>query len=448
MTEANASTQGVRPRRGLARVPWLVWVACLLALLVRLASVQFYYGWETRPRKDGVDYDALAWNLAQGHGYRLFPDQPSAWRPPGYPAMLGLLYRVFGHRYTAPRVAQCLLGAATVVVLFLLAQRLAGAAAGTVAAWIAALYPPFIALTGRFYGETLYILAVLLMGLAFVRWQRDGPKAAALLGLTTGVAILMRPNLTMFPLLALLALGIAGWPRRRVLREGLIVLGVCAACVLPWTIRNYVVLRAFVPVSTNGGVTLFISNNPWSVGGGSFDWAIVGWPVQEAEAKFRALGVERPADELPSGINYWKELGEVGSDRRYTELALSWIRADPGAFVRLIPRKLGKLFTLGVVTAEPGIERYEWLHAMSYGPVAVLALVGLLLSFRQWRHWLVCYAVMVPFIISACIFYGSPRMRVPMDPFLIVLASFALCGAWERATARRGRSPGPDACDP
>jgi len=436
MTSCPSAAHSDQPAR--SGLPPAVWVACLIALVLRLAAVQFYYGWNRPLRQDEPDYDAIATNLAAGRGFAVFPGQPSAWRPPAYPAFLAAIYKLAGRDFAVVRFVQCLIGAATCGLVFLLGKHMADRTVGLVSAYIAALYPLFIALNGRLYTETVYLPLVLLAALALARLQRDGLRWAALLGAVCGLSALVRPNLALFPLLAGLGLLMAGRPLQRVLLETGLMLAVTTATILPWAVRNYLALGAFVPISTNGGITLFVGNNPWAVGGGAVEWAIVGYPPEEAQEKFGQLRVAAPRGDFPSGINFWQGLSEVENDRRYTDLAKRWIRANPGRFLALMPKKLLKLFSWRITSGQADVRRSEWLSLISYGAMLPFSVLGLILSLRDWRPWLPAYLFPLPFIVSACLFYGSARLRQPVDPFLIVFAGFALCSIYRWQQRRSG----------
>src|SRR5262245_60606160 len=67
------------------------------------------------PGSDPSEYDAYAWNLAQGNGYRgPSPDVAdqnhlTAYRPPLPSLLMAGVYAVFGHHYAPVRLVHCLL---------------------------------------------------------------------------------------------------------------------------------------------------------------------------------------------------------------------------------------------------------------------------------------------------------------------------------------------------
>src|SRR5215470_7937605 len=86
------------------------------------------------PGSDSREYDSYAWNLAQGRGFRgISPDvrgldgqlldHPTAYRAPGTSVLWASLYWSVGHRYSAVRIAQCLMHMMTIPLIYAIGQR-------------------------------------------------------------------------------------------------------------------------------------------------------------------------------------------------------------------------------------------------------------------------------------------------------------------------------------
>ncbi len=71
------------------------------------------------------DYDLLAINIANGNGYRFFPDMAlTMMREPGYPLVLSAVFFVFGHSLPAARFVNALFALASAIVLAVIAAKL------------------------------------------------------------------------------------------------------------------------------------------------------------------------------------------------------------------------------------------------------------------------------------------------------------------------------------
>jgi 4-amino-4-deoxy-L-arabinose transferase-like glycosyltransferase len=145
-----------------APVRWLL-VAALVGLVARLAFGLGY--WTGQPlTRDEQEYLSLARSLVQGHGF-VYDDvltstgvEPFG-RAPGYPAFLALVGGGHAASSSVPTpvaIAQSIIGALGVVMVGLIAQRLAGTRAAVIAAAGAAVYPPLVWIAGYALSEALF----------------------------------------------------------------------------------------------------------------------------------------------------------------------------------------------------------------------------------------------------------------------------------------------------
>src|ERR1700712_3819933 len=139
----------------------------LAALGLRVAYM------EVTPRyrivHDAVDYDTHARSIAIGDGFsKRLTGKPTAFRPPGYPYLLGGAYRVFdvarspdGDRIRVARWLGAVLGMLGVALIGLLAVRLSGRATGLAAMALAAVYVPSILVSEAVMSEQLFVVLML-----------------------------------------------------------------------------------------------------------------------------------------------------------------------------------------------------------------------------------------------------------------------------------------------
>lgn len=182
-----------------------------LAVAVRLAFVVATPHWT--PTNDPADYQRLAISVAHGHGFGASAQAPgggpTAFRPPLYPLALGAFYAVVGVRVCLARVAQAVIGAASVGLVGLLAVQLFGRRTAAISMTLAALYPPLVLDGGALISESLAIPLELGAVCSAVEVDRSAHPLAwsALAGLLAGLGILNRPNtaVLLVPLLFLVA---------------------------------------------------------------------------------------------------------------------------------------------------------------------------------------------------------------------------------------------------
>lgn len=388
--------------------------AAAVGLGLRVAFGFVY--WTDQPMtRDEREYLSLARGLAAGRGFTydeeiLSSAQDPFGRAPGYPAFLALVGGGRTVTRTVPasvKIAQCVVGAAGVILAGLVAGRLAGSRAATIAAWLAAVYPPLVWVAAYAWSEAiawpLGLLVVWWFDRAAASADREAWKSAAIAGALTGLAILVRPSTILF---VPLALGWLAWRRRFTLAVAL-SLG-AAAVVTPWTLRNIAEYGRFVLVATEGGVTFWTGNHPRARGEGD----LAANPHLKLESQ--ALRRQHPG------------LSEEAMEPIYYREALGWIRSHPIDWLRL---ELRKVFYL-VVPIGPSYTLHSRLYygasVLSYGLVLPLALVGLArLGSRRARTpglWLLAGSA----IATCLIFFPQERFRIPViDPTLIICAAAA-----------------------
>ena len=219
----------------------------LAASAIALAARLGYWALLGRraPSSDAAQYAELARNLASGHGFSMYFPQiylhPTAFRPPLYPFLLAGAFRVFGSHVVVGQVLNVALGLVVVALAFLLTRQLAGDRAATISALVVALYPPLIANDVVLLTEPLSLALLLgtLLALSHRRW--------AVAGVLCGLLILTRPSAQLLLVVVVVwVLWQLGW------RRALGVTAVAGVVVMPWVVRNWVVMGSPVLVTSNG----------------------------------------------------------------------------------------------------------------------------------------------------------------------------------------------------
>ena len=335
---------------------------------------------------------------------------PTAAHPPLYsvvlagPAELGLSDQL------ALRLTGTLFGAGTIVVIALIARRLAGDRTALVAAGLAALYPIFITADGALMSESLYGLLVgLSLLVAYRLADGAGVAWALLLGVLVGCAALTRGEA-----LLLLPLILPAIVRRP---GGLRVAAVaCVAMVLalvPWTVRNLEVFDRFVLISTNAGAVVAGANCQGTYYGSN----IGGWDLSCTLPYPEENEAGETAQQLRDGVDYASDhltrLPVVAAVR----LARGWSLYQPWQ------ANAGR----SSVVQGIGVVMFYLLV-----PLAVYGLFAL--RRRSTPIWL----IVVP-IIMVCVTmitsYGYLRFRQPAEISLVVLAAVALVTLAGRRTS-------------
>jgi hypothetical protein len=239
-----------------------------------------------------------------------------AFRPVGYPLFLSGFFRILGDREWLPALTNLLLFVATALLIVSAAQSFGGKKAALAALSLFALWPSNIFLTGLAASEplTMFLFTAGLWFFAMTETdssRSDSWQFAIAAGALAGASALTRPTFILFPLLwagLLLA-----EPSRGRLRDLAIASTVMLAVITPWTVRNYRVLHAFVPISTNGGSVFYRANNELATG------------------TFEAVGKE--------DLSPLKKQNEVKWNDESYRLGKLWIKTHPRAFAVLAIHK-------------------------------------------------------------------------------------------------------------
>lgn len=391
-----------------ARPERVVVLILVLALAVRLAYVTLFVGLDSPPRYDGIGYDALAVHLMETGMYGV--ERPTAFRPPGYPLFLAGVYALFGHSYPAVRLGQALLDSVTCVLVFFTGRELFNRRVGLLGALGLALYPLQVYMVGEFYSETVsFLLQGVALWLAARMVHRREWAYPFLVGLFTAATALTRPTATLWvPLMAGWAVLFPRAGKERLRNLGLVTLGLLLLFG-PWTLRNYLVFRAFIPVASLGGVGVWAGNNPLSQGGGML-------PDE------RTWGEGAPE----WGWMGWAGLSEVESSRRFLERGLRWIRENPLDFALLVPKKLLRLWSPTSFGVQFSRRANPMLTAVVLPPYLVflgMAFAGMYRTRRGWWEQFPLYSVILGINALVALTYGATRYGIAYAPVLCLYAA-------------------------
>jgi 4-amino-4-deoxy-L-arabinose transferase-like glycosyltransferase len=399
-----------------------------LGLVVRLAYALGVMGGR-EVHGDGRQFHFLA-EVLGGEGRYLQPFRflfqngtaiPTAEKPPLFPAVLALPSALGLDTVQEQRALSCLMGAATVLLIGLLARRVAGERVGLVAAAVAAVYPPLAMLDASLRSESLYApLIALVLLLAYRLRERPALMRGLALGVAIGLAALTRSEA--LALVVLLVVPLATMlPRGRRLRPALAVVAGCALIVTPWLARNWITFDRPTAISTNEGGLLAGANcdaayySPLVGTWACFPENDPAWGDNEAvissRLRSRAIGYAGDhAGRLPAVVAV-----------RVLRVWDLWDPRDAALFESQI--------------ADRHI-RAQQLSMLAIYVMAPLALAGAVLLRRRGEPLRVLVAPIVLVTLVAAATYGSTRFRVAAEIPIVVLGSVALVAAWDRVRER------------
>lgn len=385
-------------------------VVVVTALVVRLAVVPLahahgYY------MSDERQYVNMAHRVLDGQGF-ISDNGEFSTIAPLYIFMLAGIFKLVGSSLVVPHVLGCILGTVIVILVSLMSLCVFDQErAALIAGGIAAVYPSFVIYAGLLVTETLYITLLLFAFLvAYLMVEKSSLTLGLLLGIAAGLATLTRAVFLGFVPVMLISIW---WIRRRsnnkTIKDLLIASVVCCVILAPWTLRNYQIHHAFVPVSTGGGKVLLTGNNPF---------APQSWHAEGFEQWIR----ERAAEQ---GVQTLSTLSEVELFSLYGKIALNFMTSHPFETVLLAIQKAHIFWIYPVANTASNIP----LQLLVTGADLLLYLGAAIGLATCWQHrhrlWLLFVGTVFFFGVQVA-FHAEARFRLPMVPFLCLLCGYAL----------------------
>ena len=402
-------------------------VLVLLGLSLRLVWVLYV---DTLPLGgDPGWYYNVATNIVRGNGFvadhRMFEadpiiGQPTAAWPPAYSYVLAGMWKVVGISVTSAKVLNAALSAMTIPFVYLLARAIFDKPAAWLAAFVFAIFPNTIAWTPVLFPEQLFILV--FVAALWLLLDPPGPMkswwcAAAAFGLLTGIAMLTRgEGAVLVPVGVLFWWTRDGW-RSSIGTTALAAVGL-AAVLLPWTVRNYVVMDALIPVATNSGIALRIGHSPQSTG------------------TTEVVNPPEPVDGVPVWEQAYYPETEVRSYRAYTRRSISYALHNPRRELELSRYKVYHLYRsdawvvnwVKIGTSKPirseSMERGLWqLFEVSHYVLMFSAVGTSVFWLRRDPARLMLANVILMWTLFHIVFSAEPRYHVPLFPIFAVAAA-------------------------
>jgi 4-amino-4-deoxy-L-arabinose transferase-like glycosyltransferase len=407
--------------------------AVLVAMVLRLLVVAFFYQHFLDPARDhwefGYETGKIARSIAQGYGfanpYYGPPQGPTALITPVMPFILAAVFLKFGVYTVASALAilglNSLFSALTCIPIYFIAKRCFGARTARWSAWVWALFPMAIYFSATSARETplaTFLLSCVFWAALVLRESR-GMRPWLGFGLLSGLAALTNPViLGVLPFLG-------GWvwqQQRRQKQESLLApfaaTAVVCALIAPWLIRNYRTFHLPVFLKDSMPLELCVGN----VGNAAHWWNSYVHPSGN-----------------PTELDKFVRMGEQAYLDEKRVLAYDYIKNNPSIFIRRSVRRVIYMWT-GYWSLAPAYLNEEQLDLANipfYTITTILALTGLWVLFRQNFYLALPFAFLL--VLFPGVYYIThPDLvyRHPLDPFVVILATFAVI-AW-RSGRQRG----------
>lgn len=408
----------------------IIYLLIIVGFALRILWVVYF---PTDLYADSAWYYQQALNLSQGKGY-VYNGAPSAIWPVGYPFFLSLIFKLVPPTQLTAKFINVML---LTFDLWLIFQYTRLSASSYLAPYLAMLLmsfmPTYIFAGGIVATEPLFACLLhfgLLIVLLALKKQRDWLWLVTG-GVTGGMvyiraeAVAFLPVVLFFYVISRPAVWSTKW--QRIHGTLLLMIAIALIMITPWTIRNYIKLGLFVPISTTGCMNMWIGHVPYSDGG--YYWS---------------------NDPTTNPTIFLEGDTEQTWYRRSCQAAIQLIRAAPLQAVILWPKKIFKLWQddrgilhwhLSGTIRRVSSQEAEFLYTIAnsyYYVILFTGLTGVIWQIAKSKFWRIyrgrqiwaieelCGAVGFITILSFTgiylPFFGASRFHFALVPLLAVYA--------------------------
>jgi hypothetical protein len=392
----------------------------------------------------GYETGSIARSIAEGKGFSSplgVETGPTVWLTPAYPYLLAGVFKIWGvytYRSLMAIVSlDAIFSALTCIPIFYVGKRLAGNVVGACAAWYWVIHPNAVIISLKWIWDTSLatLAAALILWATLAIADSKHLKDWIGYGLLWGVGLMV--NAAIFALAPFLFLWLALRVRKQSLGHtwlklpavALIFMGVVC---MPWTVRNYVVFQRVIPFRSNLGLELWLGNN---------DQVPDTWSPDL-----------HPNDYAPEREKYVR-LGEIEYMRQKQSEAIQFMESHPQDTMRFFWRRFADNW---MGTWEPIQDSWGKMSLLNRSyfvlniSLSLFSLLGVLFMYREKNQYafpLATFPLIYPIVYYVT--HTSPRYRHPIDPVLVILATFALAYPIRALIQRRNSAtftvdtPGP-----
>jgi len=331
--------------------------------------------------------------------------------PPLYAMFISLCLSLFGDDQVPVKIVQAFVDSIMIIITYSIILEIFGAPTGLLSAAILTIYPFSIYLVISIASEplfTFFLSIFILLTIYAINSQKLRYYCAA--GIVLGLATLTRAATQFLPLIFPIMILPFHRPRKEFLLNYMMFCLSFSFVILPWAVRNYVVLRDFIPVGTAGGVVI--------LDGSSEKFFTIDGKSKEMPAyldSLRAKGIVAPQEGSKPSQNA-RFLTRAGIENYKSRL-----QNDPFSFGSFLLSKFLRLWYSTESGHNQGI--ILAINLLIY-PFALAGLVLAWMKKKRMAWVLVC--TLVYFVAIHCVSVPLYRYMVPTMPYVIGFAAFGI----------------------
>ncbi len=400
-----------KPLNPAERTAILLCLICLASVVLRV-TYRVHVGGEDFWQNGYLFFYEYARNIVAGKGLWI-AGGGYAMRPPVYPYFLSLSL-LLGGDYLLVVIPQAFFGAVTVACAFSIGKELFSERAGLIAAFFTAFYPYYVVHdTTLQETSTVTALAALSVYLLLRATRRQSRVIWLGAGAMLGMTVLTRTTMLPFALASVMWIAVFGEGQgaNKLLRASLVFLAF-AVLVGGWLERNYFVLGTPV-LSSEAGYQFWTAHNPETFSrypNDSMD--------RSRDVAFQAL--TPPEKQLVESLDG----NELALDDWFMKRGIDFVLAHPGETIFDGVRKIAAGFSwIMNPNREPLVQA---IYFLSYTPMAVLGLLGMVLARQGWKQHSLIYLQILAFVVVSAVFWAHTSHRSYLDVYFIIFSAFTI----------------------
>jgi 4-amino-4-deoxy-L-arabinose transferase-like glycosyltransferase len=410
---------------------------------VGIRLVPFFYTFDNNSRfflADSYDYSLLGVNIAQHGYYTPNGGGPGLMRAPGYPLYLAAVYKFFGVKPAIALFLQIVLSGLIPIFLYMNAELLFSKRVARIAAVLSIIEPVSIIYANILLSETLFVIFLLLSTYFFIKsMKHKNTSALVMSALTAGIAAYFRPVILYLPFAyAFIYITVSLLSFKDRIKYALGIVLITGLTVLPWIARNYVVdgYKGFCSIQD---INLYY----WRAAGVISDTEHL--PLKDVQKRLK--------DAVPSGLSLANEYQFLRNK------AVNVIIHHPYAYLKVMlkgsinmllsperyavfkladikPRFLGVMWqghsireAINMLMSDPFIVSSVVMYQLLFNIViGLLIIIGIVIITGEGfiKERLTLLFIIAYFVAVSAGPEAEPRFRLPVLPYMIIIASFAI----------------------
>lgn len=391
------------------------------AFLARLA-VLFMLGRHINPEL--WEYDIIARNILSGKGYLMhwFNTDYHSFAYPLYPYFSAAFLFVFKHNYFAVELTEIALSSGACFFIYAITKKVFDERVAFLSSFLVAAHPGLIIYSTKVHEFNLVVFFLAFGFWAMLHFDRNKVSYHMLMGAITGIGILLRPSFLFF----FIAYAIYAFSaHKKVLKKAaniLIAALITILAITPWSVRNYILHKRLIFISTSSAEHFWRGNNPLASG--------------------TALTIDNHGilDVAPKEFTTeLYSLNEIGQYDLFYKETIRSIKLNPGHFLKMCLKKFYYFWWFSPQTGLLYPKAWTLIYRAYYGVIVFLFIAGGIIALKRiaGSRKAAIFSFFITFILFSLLhslYYVETRHRWAIEPFMLIFTAYAVVVFYENFT--------------